>query len=91
VRNRVYSYDEQEYLPIYDESVTERMPAFFSLDLRVDKTWTFRQWRLTGYLDILNATNRRNVELINYSFDWDQEIQVFGLPIVPIFGLRGEW
>jgi len=39
----------------------------------------------------MNATNRRNQELVNWSADYSREVPVYGLPIVPAFGLRGAW
>lgn len=91
VANRGFYLNEHTYYPIYDLNNSARMPAYFTVDARIDKVWTFQRWRMTGYLDLLNATNRRNVELINFSYDYSEEIRVFGLPIIPAFGLRGEW
>lgn len=91
VVNRIYDLDEQGWLPVFAESNVERLPAWASLDLRVDKEWTFRLWSLTLYLDVQNLTNRRNVELLNFSPDFATEIPVYGLPILPTFGLRGAW
>lgn len=91
VVNRIYDLDEQGWLPVFAESNVERMPAWAGVDLRVDKEWTFRLWALTLYLDIQNLTNRRNVELLNFSPDFATEIPVYGLPILPTFGLRGAW
>ena len=61
------------------------------MDLRVDKDWVFHNWTLTGYLDLQNATNRRNVELMTFSYDYSEELPVYGLPILPAFGLKGAW
>ena len=91
VVNRVYDLDEQGWLPVFAESNVERLPAWAGVDVRVDKEWTFRMWSLTLYLDVQNATNRRNVELLNFSPDFATEIPVYGLPILPTFGLRGAW
>ncbi|MFT4979213.1 MAG: hypothetical protein ACI8S6_005123, partial [Myxococcota bacterium] len=91
VANRGFDLDEHTWYPIYDLDNSARMPAFFALDLRIDKAWTFERWQLTGYLDLQNATNRRNVELINWSRDWSEELRVYGLPIIPAFGLKGAW
>ena len=91
IANRVFSLEDHEYLPIYDLNNSARTPAYFALDVRVDKTWTFEKWRLVGFVDLQNATNRRNVEMINWSYDWSQEIRIYGLPLLPAFWLRGEW
>ena len=59
--------------------------------MRADKQWTFRSWALTLYIDVQNLTNRQNVELLTFSPDFSQELRVVGLPILPTFGLRGDW
>lgn len=91
VGNRGFDLTDHTYYPIYAADNTARMPAFWTIDARLDKGWTFEKWTLTGYVDLLNATNRKNVELINWSYDWSKELRVYGLPILPIVGLRGEW
>ena len=90
VDNRVYALDERAWVPIFAEEPS-RMPAYWTLDLRVDKRYVFRAWALTTYLDLMNATDRRNQELVNWTADFGREVPVYGLPIVPAFGLRGEW
>ena len=37
-----------------------RLPAFHSLDLRVDRRWSFRSWSLVAYVDVQNVYNRKN-------------------------------
>ncbi|MFT5681870.1 MAG: hypothetical protein ACI8RZ_002788, partial [Myxococcota bacterium] len=91
VVNRVLDLENHTYLPIYDVSTTARMPTFFTLDARVDKAWIYDRWTLTAYLDLQNATNQRNVEMISWSYDWADELPIYGLPIIPAFGVRGEW
>ena len=72
-------------------STQERTPPFYQLDLRMDKTWDFRRWDLSFYLDLQNATNAQNVEIIGYTDDYRQEDPVTGLPVIPAFGHKGEW
>jgi TonB family protein len=69
----------------------ERLPAFHQLDIRVDKTWAFDSWVLSTYLDLQNAYNRANAEGITYSYDARQKVYQSGLPIIPSFGIRGEF
>ncbi|MFA7360120.1 MAG: TonB-dependent receptor [Candidatus Kapaibacterium sp.] len=38
-----------------------RLPDFYSLDLRLDKKWTFSSWTLNTYIDIQNITGKKNV------------------------------
>ena len=91
VVNQVLSLENHSYFPIYDTSTTARIPSFFTLDTRIDKAWVYDRWTMTFYLDLQNTTNRRNVEMITWSYDWADELPVYGLPIIPAFGLKGEW
>lgn len=38
-----------------------RLPDYYSLDIRLDKKWTFSKWTLNTYIDIQNITGRKNV------------------------------
>jgi len=80
-----------EYTPIYGDINSGRLPMFQSLDLRVDKTWVFDTWKLGGYLSLINSYNHGNVESITYNFDYTEEGYIFGLPVLPILGVKGEW
>ena len=70
---------------------TARLPPFLALDARVDKTWSFRSWKLNLYFDIQNVTNASNVEGINYNYNYTKAMPVNGLPILPISGVRAEF
>lgn len=84
-------YDAGTYAPVTSLSRnSKRLPAFHQLDVRVDKTWQFRSWALSAYLDVQNAYNHQNTESIGYNFDYSQTTATHGLPILPIVGIRGE-
>ncbi|MCB9689179.1 MAG: TonB family protein [Alphaproteobacteria bacterium] len=91
VVNRTYDLDQQAYRPVYGELDGARLPAFWSLDTRVDKDWVFRSWTLTAYVDVQNTTNNANVEVMSWNTDYSEEDPVTSIPAVPVFGLRGEW
>jgi TonB family protein len=87
----VFLDDRDAYDPIPGATNSARLPAFHALDLRVDKRWTFDQWSMTAYLSVSNAYNRANAEDVSYSFDYRQQANVSGLPILPIVGLSAEF
>jgi len=91
VVNRFYDLDQREFRPVYGETDSARLPPFFSLDVRIDKDFQFRNWQLTAYLDIQNATNRQNVDVIGWTDDFSEESPINGLPLVPAFGFKGGW
>jgi TonB family protein len=69
---------------------TARVPAFHQLDVRIDKRWDFKSWKLSAYLDVQNAYYRQNPEGITYNYNYSQPSVISGLPILPIIGIRGE-
>jgi hypothetical protein len=87
----VYDADGDEYRDIPAAARSSRLPDFFSLDLRVDKKWTWNDWTLTTYLDLQNVTNRENPEGAIYKYDFSERGYQNGLPIFPSFGLRAEY
>ena len=91
VTNRIYNHDRREFIPVYGERDSGRLPPFFSLDIRIDKDYVFKKWTLTTYLDIQNATYSKNVETQGYSYDYREEEPTLSAPPLPAFGLRGEW
>jgi TonB family protein len=88
----LFSSTSTSYLCSSGELFSERLPAFHELDARVDKTWKFRDFSLSAYLDLINAYNRKNPDFIQYNYDFSQgKPQTASLPIVPSLGLRGEF
>jgi TonB family protein len=87
----VYDADSDTYRPVVDPSRRQRTPAFFQLDLRADKRWTYRSWILSAYLEVQNATNRKNPEGAAYNYDYSQQGWTTGLPLFPSFGIRAEY
>ena len=90
VANRIFDLNEREFRPVYADS-EGRLPSFFSMDIRVDKEYVFRKWKLDTYLDIQNATSYSNVEVMSWNYDYSEEQPLQGTPIFPVFGIKGEW
>lgn len=91
VVNSYEDLENHEFTPVYGEENGERLPPYFALDVRIDKTWDFKNWDLTFYVDLQNATNRKNVDVMSWNYDYTLEEPIAGLPILPTFGLKGEW
>ena len=91
VVNRVYDMGSRQFFPVYGERDSARLPPTWSVDIRIDKEWKFRKWALTAYLDLQNAFNVQNPEVMSWTYDYSEEDPISGLPVVPAFGLRGEW
>ena len=91
VQNSVYDLNRREFIPVYADYDSGRLPAFFSLDVRIDKTYVFTNWNLTAYLDIQNLTNNANLELMAWSYDYENEEPITGNPLFPAFGFKGDF
>ena len=91
VVGRIYNLDSSTWSPVEGSPNSARYPNFHSLDIRAEKHWTYDTWKLALFLDLQNAYSHRNVESHYYSFDYSQQYFVLGLPILPVFGIQGEW
>jgi hypothetical protein len=66
--------------------LSERLPAFLQLDLRLDHAWR-RSWGVLNlYLDVQNVTNRDTPEGVTYNKDFTQRSYTTGLPVFPSIG-----
>lgn len=89
--NAIYHAHSASYSPLaFGSDNSERLPLFHQLDLRMDKTWRFKRWQLSLYVDIQNVYNRGNPEGLSYNYNYTKREYVTGLPFLPSFGLRGE-
>ncbi|MDX2091048.1 MAG: TonB-dependent receptor [Kofleriaceae bacterium] len=80
--------DDQAYQPRDGATLSARLPAFFQLDVRVDRSW-FRPWgTLKLFVDVQNATNRLNPEGVTYNFDYSERSYTRGLPVFPSIGVE---
>lgn len=91
VIGRVLIVDNSVWLPVYGPERDARLPSFFAVDVRIDREWTFRTWRLTTYLEVQNATNRRNVEIPSWSDDYARFEPISSLPVLPALGVEASW
>ncbi len=87
----IFRSESDRYDPIYGETNSSRLPMFQQLDVRVDKTFVYDTWKFSAYLSLINATNHANVESLTHNFDYSEEGSVNGLPVIPVFGLKGNW
>ena len=87
----VYDVDQDYYVPYstapYD---SERLPAYFEVDARVDRLFTFKRWQLELYLDLLNLVRGKNPEFEIYNYDYTQSAYIRGLPFLPSPGFEAK-
>lgn len=86
-----FDSDNDVYIPVRGAIYSERQGDFSQLDLRFDKKLIFdrRIWYI--YFDIQNALNQKNTETYQYSYNYKSKEPITGLPILPSFGVKGEF
>ena len=87
------SYDalRDRWQPSFGAQNSERLPDFFELDLSAAKRWTWPRTWLEAYVEVLNVTNRPNIEEFVYINDYSRRSGLRGLPLLPMAGLRCGW
>jgi hypothetical protein len=86
-----YLTDVNAFVPVYGELNSDRLEATHALDLRVDRSWRFRTWSLSVYLDVANVYAHARVLGYQYNYDYSEREPITELPIVPAIGVRGSF
>lgn len=70
-----------------------RLGPYQRLDLRFDKAWAFKRWKLTLYTEILNLTNHENGIFAGVNFVNGHDVVIIQrtLPVTPTAGLVFEF
>lgn len=91
ISSGVFDADNDVYIPQRGDFFSRRRAAFNQLDLRIDKKLIYDESIWTVYLDIQNLLNTKNIESIDYSYDYSQQQNTTGLPLLPSIGVKGEF
>jgi hypothetical protein len=67
-----------------------RLGDYQRLDVRAEKDWAFRQWKLAAYGELLNTTNHYNPRYF-YTNNSGSAVTGQGLPITPTMGVAFEF
>ena len=78
-----------------DERNRARLPAYSRLDLRADRTFTYRKSRLTLFMEVVNAMNQENFRPNSPFFNLSTR-QAFEpteklFPLLPVAGILIEF
>jgi TonB family protein len=91
VTGAFYDARDDTYQPIFGAQNSVRLPDFWQLDLRVDRSFSLGEdARLLVYVEGLNVTNRANGEEYIYNVDYSKRGTVTGLPAIAVVGVRVE-
>lgn len=87
----VYDARSDRYDPVFGPHNAIRVPAFWQLDVRVDRSFELGKGvRLLVFADVQNVTNRENAEEIVYSASFRKRSTISGLPAIAVVGARLE-
>jgi TonB family protein len=82
--------DANRYSNTFGMFRSARVTDFHQLDVRIDKYFVFEKWTLNLYLDVQNVYNRMNTEATLTEFRGRYAVDVPGVPILPILGVRAQ-
>jgi hypothetical protein len=91
VKRAVFQSDINRYFPEFGRINSLRLEPLHQLDVRLDRIWQFRTWRLSAYLDIANVYAHPAPLQQQYSYDYSERKPVTNVPILPSLGIRGEF
>jgi hypothetical protein len=67
---------------------SERLPDYYSLDIRADKRWNFKKWSLVTYIDVQNITGKKNIT----DYKWNKYTKTIdenkSLGVFPTIGIN---
>ncbi len=66
------------------------LPPNHSLDIRVDKRWSFETWTLITYIDIQNIYNRKNPTYIRWDSRSMSPVYNSSIGVLPSIGISAE-
>lgn len=69
----------------------ERLPAYHSLNIRVDRRFNFSGSNLTAYASVWNVYDRRNISAVYWNSIEDRPDQILQWGIMPVIGLEYEF
>ncbi len=89
---------EPVYFPVLGARNDEQLGTFAQLDFRISREIPARHGRLSAFIEVTNATNRRNDCCVDYDIDEDDDGNVYldraveqWLPLIPAIGMFWEF
>jgi len=82
------------YIPELGKNNGERLPTYFRVDLRIEREVLSKNSKMTWYLDIQNASLRKNIEEFDYGNEYervDNPKEVTDIGFFPFFGIKYEF
>jgi hypothetical protein len=88
VESAFFDVTLDRFEPIFGPQNSIRIPDFYALDLRVDRSFDLGGVVACAYLELQNLTDHSNAEEIVYREDYRQREVITGLPTLAILGVE---
>jgi TonB family protein len=77
--------------PLFGAQNSIRIPAFYQLDARIERSFVYGRLKINLFLDVQNVTDRQNPEEIIYTADFSRRAYITGFPTLAVVGARLEF
>ncbi len=79
------------FRPVYGEINSDRVADYHRLDIRADRQFDFKRVDLTGYIELINAYNQKNIAGYDYNQDFSEREEIHQLPLLISFGVKAKF
>jgi TonB family protein len=86
-----YDVPNAQFAPLFGAHNSIRIPSFYQLDARIERSFVYRRLKVNVFLDVQNLTNRQNPEEIIYNTDFTHRYYITGFPTLALLGARLEF
>ena len=80
-----------QYNPLPGAYNAIRIPAFYQLDARIERSFVYKRVKINIFLDVQNITDRQNPEEIIYNYNFQVKSYITGFPTLAVLGARLEF
>lgn len=80
-----------QYNPLPGPYNSIRIPAFYQLDARIERSFVYKRVKINIFLDVQNLTDRQNPEEIIYNYNFQVKSYITGFPTLAVLGARLEF
>jgi hypothetical protein len=87
----VFDNPNNQYAPVFGAYNTIRIPSFYQLDARIERSFVYRRAKFNIFLDVQNITDRQNPEEIIYNYNFTVKSYITGFPTLAVLGARVEF
>jgi hypothetical protein len=86
-----YLPEIDRHVPTLGAAFAARYPTSHQLDLRIERTWQRRAWRLVGFVDVANTYRHGRVVRYQYDPTYSMRTAIEDMIPLPSVGLRVEY